>query len=431
MRKLFLSLAIFATSLVGAANAEAAMGIIPSMSTYASQVKDAPAVVKARLVDLVETQLHTINGDGLLHRNNVEDVTKRRDLKLEITEVIRSADGVEITTGEFTVVSPEQRRIDQLPASMASGSEVILFLTPRTASELWEIRGNTRGILSQEDGGDFQAVEGLVKDLAGYKAQAASDAGYFAQAQDRMMNEVVKFDTRLAVDALIDFGWNFNSYNAHFNASESATLLSLLEDTSAGTAMRNELITALGRTKPAGGQEALVDLLRTATDASTISLGAWALEQYGRGSSSEMLLDAYSEAAAPANQAALIRAVGLIRPKSYRASEANARSRFVDVLRATVKSDTDGDVLKESLIAARDMRFSNDELHLNMIQILQEFRSGVTSDEVVYKRAIVAMAATRTEQAKEYLLSLKGEFSGLYDKHIDLAIMMPMHTLVD
>jgi hypothetical protein len=431
MKKLLMTLALTAAGMAGAQALSAGMGIMPHATTFRKLAAEATLVVKARVTSVVDSPVEGFNQDVAYYRYNNANESVRRDAVLNVTEILRDANGIG-AKGELTVVSVQQLSIEQYPASIRAGSEAIFFLDKRAIDGRWEMRGEVRGMLDAEScGGSLARGEAALADLAMISTEFEL-AARPAQVQNRILSEIKLDASRLSADAAIELGWNWDGFLPYFDESEKQQLLQLAVASDAGSELRGELITAVGRIKPVGGDVVLVDMIASDAAFATASLGSWALEQYGRASSARMLLDRYVTSADSQlmGRARLITALGIMRPKAE-GEEIASRQRFTDVLRGTIRTGTPNVVLEESLLAARDMRFTNNELKTQLTGLVDDFRAGKMTDANVYRRAIVALAATRTKDSREYLLSLKGNFGKQFDKHIDMALLMPFTVLVD
>jgi len=428
MRKTLFSLAALAVALMGAAPAAAGLGIMPSESTVHRMTERAGAVVKAKIVRVVETPVVGHNFDTVYYRYNNGNDAVRRDLVLEVTRVIR---GENVTTGEVTIVSLQQREFSQYPASLQVGGEAVLFLWQRDYDGRWEVFGEGRGLLSRENAGTVEAAERAVDGLMMVRTEFEGEM-YKPALQDQLLTDLKSGNGRIAADAAIEFGWHSADYINHFSETEKQELLQLLPSTERGSDLRQELITAIGRMQPTGGEQVLVDMIATDSSKSVASLGAWALDQYGRATGASLLVDKYVSLpkADVTGRARLFTALGILRPRDNDA-ERTQRVRFTDLLKQALATPTSNEVTEEALLAARDMRYTGDELGASLRKIVADYRSGAIFDEIVYKRAIVALAATRNTEAREFLLSLKGEFAGKFDKHIELSMQSPFTVLVD
>jgi hypothetical protein len=416
--------------LAGTHTASAGYGIIPSKTTLSRLVNLAEVTVRAKLVTVENTQVNEVNPDVILYRYNNDDDSIRRDAVLEVTRVIRG-EGVEL--GTLPVVSIRQFSLSQYPASLQSGQEGIFFLYRRAGDGLWEVLGESRGMVAAEDvGGDLSRAEFTLDSFVSLNLELEPEQ-LPPVIQGTLMHDLMTGQGRVAVDAAIEFGWNFADHTQHFDDHEKDQLLQALAASERGSMLRRELITAVGRVLPHGGDQMLVDMIATDASTSVSSLGSWALEQYGRTKSAGMLLDKYLTLAVgdTVGRARVLQALGIMRPRDND-QERVQRERFTDVLRGLLANPvSDSEITVEALLAARDMRYTADELGDQLRKIVADFRTGKLADEALFRRAIVALAATRNAEAREFLLSLKGDFAGRFDKHIELSIMMPFTVLVD
>lgn len=429
-RKLLATATAAVLCLAGTHAVHAGYGIIPSKTTMNRMVNMAGVTVKARLVNVVETPVSGVNTDVLLHRYNNSDDSVRRDMALEVTRVIR---GDAVDVGPLSVVSIRQFSLSQYPESLRNGGEAIFFLNRREADGLWEVLGEVRGMIAAEDVGGNLARAEFSLDSTVSLASELEPEQLPPVVQNNLMYDLTTGVGRVAIDAAIEFGWHSAEHNPHFESHEKSQLLDVLAATAPSSTLRNEVITAVGRVLPDGGDRALVDMIATDPSPSVASLGSWALEQYGRVTSSSMLLDKYLTLGVgdTVGRARVLQALGIMRPRDNDQERAQ-RERLTDVLRGLLNNpQSDSEVTTEAMLAARDMRYTNDELGTQLRQIVADFRTGKLADEAVFRRAIVALAATRNAAAREYLLTLRGDFAGRFDEHIDLSIMMPFTVLVD
>ena len=431
-RSTIVMMALSGTFALGAP-AFAAPGYIPFMTTFRKMTANAETAVRAKLVDVVEVPVSGPNADVLLYRQNNDNDDVRRDAILEVTKVLSDASGRDIVQGPLQVVSLAQQSLNQYPESLRAGEEAIIFLTVRHDGNLG-FKNDQRGVIARENMGEssIDQVESLLQSVYGTQAEYGRDTKRLNAEMQNLLLKAFKNDgSRLSVDIAIEFGWNFDEFSSSFDESEKAQLLGFLRDSEPGSVSRRELLTAAGRVLPAGGEELIVDQIVNDGSSSVIALGSWALEMYGRVGGAQRMLDSYASLAENnhAGHARLIAALGLFRPKDA-SGERDNRERFTDILHTTLTTTSDAAVLTESLIAARDMRYRHNELGAELERLVEDFRAQKITD-TVFRRVVIALAATRDEAALRSLRSLKGEFNGAIDKHIELAIEQPFTVLVD
>lgn len=440
--------------LLAPAALQAGRGVMPYHSTLRIMTMGSHAFVKARLGGVMDRPAPEENAEVALYRHNNPNPLVRRDARLIVSEVLRNSSGQTIGTGDLNVVSLQQRVFAQYPASLQQGEEGLFALEYRESDGLWRIVGEYRGVITAEESPDgLTPIEDEARWIIGLYNQHEATYGnepvaLFASLQDHMMGLVTLDGSRLSVDVLYEFSSHHNNYDAHFTGAEKAQLLSLLPLTSAGGIERQRMLHTFGFVKPEGGQQPIVDVIASDASTSTAAVGSWTLEKYGRASSLDMLLDKYAEKETEAGYwegeeeyyegtpptvscARLIQAMRLISPQSFMPGEAAPRTLFLSILRRTLSPTSDPEILKESLLAARNLRCSDGELDTELKALVNDFHSGLV-DESVYKRVIVAFAAARTNEANAYITGLKGDFQKRFDKHIDMCLTLnPFTILVD
>ncbi len=406
-------------------------------TTHRKLVERSHAIVKAKLLSIQEVPVAEHNIDVMLHRYNNDDEGIRRDALLEVTEVFKQDIDASLSTGQLQIVSPLQYAITQYPWSLRQGEEAFFFLEKRVADGRWVVFTDNLGMLSQEDSaGNFTRLEENVRHLTSlyrdFLAEEVTEDLYYAAVQDYLMGELQLDGSRLAYDAMLEFGSSYETFLPHFSEEEKNLLLQRLEASAPDSQERHALLRAVGRIQPEGGMETVIELIANDQGFSTASIGASALELYSRAKGAEMLLERYFEIPQdrPVNRARIITALGILRPKSYRPDEAESRERFTDILRDTLRPESHSLLLEESLLAARDMRYTNNELGFELSELIEAYRENKVN-ETVCKRVIVALAATRNTEAKAQLLQLKGQFQGRFDQHIELSLLSPFTMLVD
>lgn len=442
MKKTLLTLAALGVALIGGQALTAGLGVMPQETTVRLMTDHAPIIVKARVIQVKDTPIPegTHNYDVTYYAYNNSNKTIRRDLVLEVTEVLQG----DIALGTLTIPSLQQRALSQYPASLRQEKEGIFCIHENVIAnnaddpingepvKRLEIFGEARGMIAEEDmGGDLTAAEDAIEDIIAIKATQDASQRRLAM-QDRLMEALSPTANRVSTDALLELGWHSEEYLTAFTGEEKAQLLELLAETEAGSMQRIAALHALGRIKPAGAESQIVETIVNDASERVAIMASWALEQYDRGATAGMLLDRYIEVEDGNNvaQARLITALGVMRPKAYRDNEANAHARFTDVLRGALHVNENSEVRRQALLAARDMRYTDNQLASELKAVIANAATGVTSEEDK-KRAIVALAATRNLEAHQYLEGIKGQFEGRYDKHIELALQTPFTVLVN
>jgi len=194
------------------------------------------------------------------------------------------------------------------------------------------------------------------------------------------------------------------------------------------------LLTAMGRLPAEGALDALLEIMLGDANWSTTSLASMSLEYVDRGQAIARLLNEYELAQDDTTRMVIVRSLGLIRPKLDH-DGAELRTRTLNLVKGLLKSDTDKALLREALIASRDLR--SQDAHVAELKALLDARdaNGLTANEV--NAAIIALAAGRTVDAegnvncfaKDYLLAL-GEADPVLDQVIKAAMKFPYTTLI-
>lgn len=485
-----LSAAALGTMLLASApSAYAAYGEVPWETTYRLMAVRSHATVRARLKRVVDTPLAPaqtdaagksvyLNPDRLQYGYNNGDETMRRDAAIEIIEVLRTNGDEAFKPGELGIVSWQQRTLAQYPASMQRGDEVLLYLFRRFDDRIVVI-GEDRGVIASEDcGGNLSRATDAVREVVSlydrYEASYGTEPeALIGELQDRLLARATLDGGRISVDAVTEISWHASLFGLHFDGAEKVKLLDLLKQSAPGSEERKRLLHAAGYITLEGAPRVIVDLIGSDASTSTASIGSWALKRYNRADAARMLLDKFAEleiaalsgetgtlfagqgirrqddetpslfvdVAAldddrPSNaelnvlyRARVIQALAAVRPQAYMPGESDLRALVTDVLRRNLTKDAPKEIQTEALLAARDMRYTNNELETELKQLVADYRKGDT-DETVMKRVIVAFAATRNQGAREYLTSLKGEFSGRFDDHISLCMTLNPFTIL-
>lgn len=434
-KRTILGFGVVASAIIGGQALSAGYGVMPQESTFRKLAEYAPVVVKARLLEVVDSPFISTNNDQnadvLLYRYNNGDENVRRDAKIEVTSVLQG----DVQPGVMEIVSMMQMKLEQYPAELRSGQEAVFYLTKRAFDGRWEVLGEARGLLDPaSSGGSIEDAEMTVQHVISINTQHAGNvAARRAAMQDQLMNTLRFTSGRLANDALIEFGYNWDEFQAYFSSTEKQELLDLLLESPAGSEYRRNLLVAIGRIKPAGAEPTIVNMIATDESPRIATIGSWALEQYGRGAGANLLLNRLMSTARSnvTSRARVIQALGIMRPKANRTDEASARVRFTDVLRDSLSATEDANVRREALLAARDMRLTEGELDGALRQVMVDFSNELVSEED-FKRAIVALAATRRTDNHNYLKSIRGTFGGRFDEHINLCLTTsPFAVLVN
>jgi hypothetical protein len=183
-------------------------------------------------------------------------------------------------------------------------------------------------------------------------------------------------------------------------------IVSLAQQSPRGSRERNELITCIGRYKPEGGSNALFDIMLNDDNWSTTSLGCWSLEEIDRTGTIARFIDEWPNAANDkSRQMVIVRALGLMRPKAdYDGAE--LRNKALDIVKGVLNASVDRNLLREGLIASRDLH--TEQEHIPALKKLIDEREASKLGDAEIKAAIIALAAARkivqTEAGGAYLV---------------------------
>lgn len=427
-KTLFCALTLLATIVAVEATAEA-QNYLPYLNTVQQMANGAEVIVVGQLNSVENVKLTEVGLDAAKHkrindgsRQDGEDYV-RREAVLRVNSVIKGG----ATAGQdLRFVSVRQLKLDAYDADLRNG-EAIYFLKSREDG-LYVVMSDERGTVSAaESNGDLNTAIAFVKD------QVAM-AELSPLTIDRMLNAITLDGSRLSVDCTIELSWQHESYAEVMTAEQRTRILDLCKLSAPGTEERNQLLTAAGRHPAEGALEGLLEVMFTDPSWSTSSLGAMSLEYVDRGMAISRLLAEYELATGNSKRMVIVRALGLIRPKlDYDGAE--PRNRTLDLVKGLLKADTDKDLLREALIASRDLR--SQSAHVAQLKDLLDNRetNGLGEDEV--KATIIALAAARTTDAEgnttilaqDYLVAL-GEADAVLNQTVVAALKLPFTTLV-
>lgn len=378
------ALALVAITLAAEVSAEA-RNFIPRRTTVQQLSNTAQAVVVARLDRVENVQLGEVGidakrwakvGDGTLQ--NGEDNIRREGI-LKIEQVLK---GSATVGGEVRFVSMRQLKFENYDQDLKSES-AIWFLHARPEDNRIIVLSDERGtVTGTEVGGNFTELVDFVRDYV---------AGLVTT--DRMLDAIDLKGGRLSVDCSLEFSWNHESYSAAMTEPQRQRIVSLAQLSPVGSIERNEMITAIGRYKPEGGLQSLLAIMLADTNWSTTSLGCWALEEIDRGVAIQSLLDEWPNAANDkGRQMVIVRALGLIRPKSGYDGLA-VRTATLDLVNGLLVATSDKNLLREALIASRDLR--TEQEHIAALKKLIDERDTNGLGDAEVKAAVIALAACR------------------------------------
>ncbi len=386
------AVAMLTVLLAGAASAE--VRNVVSYRTTVQQVADAShVIVIARLERVADVQLAERGIDAIRwprrHEGRTQDGQDnvRREAVLNVREVLK---GDVNAGGELRAVSIRQLRFDNYDADLRT-EDAIWFLVRRPGDQLLEVLGEERGTITGTDiKGNFTHAVDFVRDHLDGKAGI-----------DRMLDAIDLKGGRLSIDCTLDLSWYPEKYQAQMTEDQKQRIVGLAQLSPVGSRERNELITCIGRYKPEGGHQALVSLMLNDTNWATTALGAWALEQIDRGAAIRAMLEEWPKAADDkGRQIAIVRTLGLIRPKAEGADgwapghdTTEQRVKTLELVGSLLVSSTDKSLLREALIASRDLRTQQE--HVPALKKLIDERASNGLGDAEVKAALIALAAAR------------------------------------
>lgn len=429
-KTLFCALALMAIMIAGQARAEA-RGYTPHRTTAQQLTQNAQVVVVATL-DRVENITLTETGlDAAVHkrlndgsRQDGEDYVLREAV-LKVNTVLKG----EMKGGsELRFVSMRQLKLAAYDADLRTG-EAIYFLSARSEDGRYAVHSDERGTISAaEAGGDLNtAIDYVRQQLAEGVATPA--------AIDRMLNAITLDGSRLSVDSATELSWHHDIYLPAVGAIHRDRILDLCTLSTPGSEERNQLITAAGRLPSEGALDGLMSIMLTDSNWSTTSLASMSLEYVDRGAAIARLISEYELATSDTTRIVIVRSLGLIRPKAD-FDGADARILTLEIVKGCLNPMTNKDLLREALIASRDLRSGN--AHIINLKDLIDNRSDNALTESEVKAAIIALAAARTVDAngkvtviEETYLKALAASDDLLAQYVDSALIFPYTSLIE
>lgn len=427
------AVAILATMFAAQLSAEAVN--YRAQRTTVQRLSDTASVIVIAELDRVEnTNISDEGHDAAKYKSindgSVQDGEKfiRREGILKINTVLK---GDYKTGDELRFVSIRQLKFEAYDDDLRTG-EAIWFMYRRAIDDRYEPLVNERGTISPDEvGGDLNVATKFIKDHLAHSS--TNEAGI-----DRMLNHITLDGSRLSVDNCLELSWSHAEYAEAISFEQRQRILDLMKLSPVGSRERNELITAVGRYNPEGALHGLLELMLNDSSWSTTSLGSMSLEYVDRGAAIDALLVEWDKANDVETQTVIVRSLGLIRPKSWHDGE-EVRNRTLNLIGGLLEPTTDKGLLREALIASRDMRST--DAHITQLKSLIDNResNGLGEDEV--NAAIIALAAarnvTKVEGApdeieiieEEYLKEL-GEGDPILKQVIDSALLFPYSALI-
>lgn len=387
-------LVVVAIALSQFAAAEA-QGYRAHVTTCADLAKLADIIVVGTLDRVEDVELSEAGVDAAKYKRvndgSIQDGEEniRRDAVITVAQVLK---GSILDGDDLKFVSIRQLKKSAYDEDLREG-EAIYFLCTRKDG-LNALISDERGTISPNEAG------GQLTDAIDFVSTFIS-SGYDRQAiAGNLLDQIQLNGSRLSIDACIELSWAHDSYS--LNETQKQRLSALLVSSESNSRERRELLTAVGRHAPEGALNTLLTVMFADNVWSTTSLGAMSLEYVDRGGAIVELLARFDSAGSDEERMVAIRALGLIRPKNgYDGVE--LRTRTLDAIKSLLNAKTDKDLLREALIASRDMR--SQDAHVTELKALIAGRktNGLNSPEV--HAAIIALAAAR--------LPIEGDTSGL------------------
>ncbi|MCA8913130.1 MAG: hypothetical protein KDB82_15625 [Planctomycetes bacterium] len=429
-KTLFCALALLAMIVAVEASAEA-RNYIPHRTTVQQLANTAQEIVVGELQSVEDVKLTEVGLDAAKYKRindgkwqNGEDYV-RREAILQVNSTIK---GTSQPGTELRFVSIRQLKLADYDADLRSG-EAIYFLHRREDGRYIVLSDERGTVTKDESQGDLNKTIDFVKNLV-------AEPEVSPLTIDRMLDAISLNGSRLSVDCSIELSWHHDVYAPQMNAEQRTRILDLCKLSAAGTEERNQLLTAAGRHPAEGALDGLLEVMFSDPSWSTTSLGAMSLEYVDRGQAINRLLNEYDLATDDNVKMVIVRALGLIRPKAdYDGAE--PRNRTLNLVKGLLKADVDTnkDLLREALIASRDLR--SQDAHVAELKALIDNRETNGLGDAEVKAAIVALAAARTVDAEgkttilaqDYLVAL-GEADAVLKQAAESAMKFPYTTLI-
>ena len=424
---------------VFAANAQAEATVyIPRLSTIPRLAEQAECVVVGKLARVENVKLNEPGIDFTTHpakgvpsrQDGISHI--RREAVITVTQTLKGQSFV--AGGELRVVSLRQIQFDNYDADMRTGD--CLYFTTRRADGNLMILSEERGAISASDNaGSLAPAVDLARRFI--EASAANFDARFSAIKSSLLSLITLNGSRAGLDACIELAWNWEDYAASVTAADKQTLLNLAKQSAPGSSERVELIHAVGRHKPDGALQDLLGVLLSDGAFNTTSITAWAMESVDRRPAVDMMIAAF-DGATTGQKMLLVRALGLVQPKaSYEG--ADVRTAACNCVAGLLVASSDETVLREALIAARNM-WAGKELTSQLKNLIDNRSSNGISDEAL-KGAIVALATSRVKVGeglkavdvifeRSYLNNLAAEDPTL-KQVVDCALIYPYTMLIN
>lgn len=430
-KTLFCALALLATMIAGQAQAEA-RGYIAHRTTVQQLTEKAEVVVVGRL-DRVEDIALTEPGRDAAYYKRINDGSRqdgqdyiRREAVIAVSSVLKQ--GATKVGSEMRFVSVRQLKLDAYDADLRTG-DAIFFLSPRSEDGLYTLHSDERGTVTAPE------VGGSLNTGIDYITKQQQHGVSSLNAVQAMLNAITLDGSRLSVDSALELSWHHETYAPLLSNEDRSRILNLCTLSASNSPERNQLITAAGRMPAEGALDGLMNIMLTDPHWSTTSLASMSLEYVDRGAAIARLLSEYAQATNDTTRTVIVRSLGLIRPKADH-DGVDVRNQTLDLVRGLLKANTEKGLLREALIASRDLRSGSAHLEELKALIGNRHTNGMTETEV--KGAIIALAAARSVDAggkvtilEENYLKALGEEDGLLKQYVDSALVFPYTCLID
>jgi len=425
-------LALLSCVLASGLNAEA-RGYLAYKTTAVRLADQAQVIVSGTLLRVENVQISETGIDAARHRRIGDGAWQdgesgiRREAVLSVNEVLK---GTAELGSELRFVSIRQLQFEAYDADLREG-DAVYFLHARPEDQRLIVLSEERGTISKPESNGNVAI------AADY-VRAYLAAGSKGAWLDKLVNAIDLKAGRLSVDGCIELSWNHEDYQTAMTETVRQQIASLARLSKSGTRERNELLTAIGRFKPEGGLDTLLDIMLSDPHWSTTSLASMSLEYIDRGQAIGRLHQAWESAQSDATRMVIVRSLGLIRPKVGHDGPA-LRDRTLEIVASQLDAHKDKALLRESLIASRDLRSEGAHLKLLKKLIDERHSNGLGSSEI--QAAIVALAAARkiehnatgpdavTVLEKDYLIAL-GNSDPVLKQTVVAALKTPYTTLI-
>ncbi|MCC6574218.1 MAG: hypothetical protein IT462_10545 [Planctomycetes bacterium] len=411
----------------------------PAETTVLRLADQAEVIVVGRMTGVENTALAEPGVEGTFYKRIGDgsqqdgDPMVLRQGVLRVSETLKGDSHVP-SSNEIRFISIRQLQYAAYDSGLKDGN-AIYFLDVRTDGKL-AIVANERGIVTPGDvGGLLLPATDFMRSYV--MTSAANMNGRFSNMRTQMMSAIRLDGSRLSVDCVTELSTNFNDYANILTPQDKATLVQLMLSSAAGSVERPELIVTMGRYKPQGASDALFTILLSDTNYSTSALCCWSLEQNDRLGALGRMTEEYGTAT-DNGKLAIVRAIGLIRPKLGYDGE-GIRNGALNLIGSLLTSTTPDALLKEALIASRDLRSGNAHIAALKDLINNRATNGISKDAV--RGAIIALAAARIENtdvegnnhdqvfAEDYLLELGNTVPDL-KQIVTSALKTPWTTLI-